>query len=146
MNNRRNFQMNNQQNMNNPNNLHNQFPDYFIDNEYNLELFQKAEDYAKNYSNNLTKSQLRNIYNEVKNIEKRYNSKKISFNQVMTRIKLLKAKVRYNTGRKTNALNKNFARELEQWIDKIKTEGDFKGFCIFFESVVGFFYGFNTKN
>ncbi|HPC38360.1 MAG TPA: type III-A CRISPR-associated protein Csm2 [Exilispira sp.] len=121
-----------------------QFPGYYKGEDINLDLFNMAEKKVRDYRG-LSTSQLRNIYNEVKNIEKRLKAK-ASDNVIMTRVKLLKAKVRYNSGRSQNALNKNFARDLEVWIDNIKNIKDFKAFCLLFEALVGYFYGFNSEN
>lgn len=144
MNNKNNYQMNYQQNLNNPVNEKKKFPGYRIGNEFNLELFEYAEVSVKNYSK-LTTSQIRNIYNEVKNIQRKTKTQKIFENELMVRIKLLKAKVRYNAARNTNALDDRFKEDLETWIDNIKNMRDFEDFCILFESVVGFFYDFNAK-
>jgi len=133
----------NQSNISNMQNS-NRRPELYINDKVNEEIFVWAENAVNRYSG-LSTSQLRNFYNEVKNIEKKVK-RNISENYVLTRIKLLKAKVRYNRGRNQNALNRNFADDIEYYIDKVKNLKDFKAFCILFEALVGFFYGSNARS
>jgi CRISPR type III-A-associated protein Csm2 len=127
----------------------------------NLKIFDEAEKLVDNYKG-MTTSQLRNFYNEVKNIEKIKersvkNIEKIKersdiddsqiFNLIMIRLKLLKAKLNYNQNRSINKRNqgfKNFSSDFSNILDsKIKTLKDFDVFCKFFEALVGYFYGSN---
>ncbi len=116
----------------------------------NLKIFDEAEKLVDNYKG-MTTSQLRNFYNEVKNIEKIKERSDIDdsqiFNLIMIRLKLLKAKLNYNQNRSINKRNqgfKNFSSDFSNILDsKIKTLKDFDVFCKFFEALVGYFYGEN---
>ncbi|HOV46559.1 MAG TPA: type III-A CRISPR-associated protein Csm2 [Exilispira sp.] len=116
----------------------------------NLKIFDEAEKLVDNYKG-MTTSQLRNFYNEVKNIEKIKERSDIDdsqiFNLIMIRLKLLKAKLNYNQNRSINKRNqgfKNFSSDFSNILDsKIKTLKDFDVFCKFFEALVGYFYGSN---
>ncbi len=116
----------------------------------NLKIFDEAEKLVDNYKG-MTTSQLRNFYNEVKNIEKIKERSDIDdsqiLNLIMIRLKLLKAKLNYNQNRSINKRNqgfKNFSSDFSNILDsKIKTLKDFDVFCKFFEALVGYFYGSN---
>ena len=116
----------------------------------NLKIFDEAEKLVDNYKG-MTTSQLRNFYNEVKNIEKIKERSDIDdsqrLNLIMIRLKLLKAKLIYNQKRSINKYNegfKNFSSDFSNILDsKIKTLKDFDVFCKFFEALVGYFYGSN---
>lgn len=116
----------------------------------NLKIFDEAEKLVDNYKG-MTTSQLRNFYNEVKNIEKIKERSDIDdsqiLNLIMIRLKLLKAKLIYNQKRSINKYNegfKNFSSDFSNILDsKIKTLKDFDVFCKFFEALVGYFYGEN---
>lgn len=116
----------------------------------NLKIFDEAEKLVDNYKG-MTTSQLRNFYNEVKNIEKIKERSDIDdsqrLNLIMIRLKLLKAKLSYNQNRSINKRNqgfKNFSSDFSNILDsKIKTLKDFDVFCKFFEALVGYFYGSN---
>lgn len=93
----------------------------------------------------LSKSQIRNIYNEVKSIEKIAKNDK---DKALIRLKMLKSKIRYNEARDTNKLSDKFGEEIISWINCV-TEKEFKkefdAFCKLFEAVVGFSYKYARK-
>lgn len=150
-----NFQRNNRQTMGDQT-KHNQvdkpnFPDYIKDGKINIELFDYAEkitEYWQKKSITLKKNQLRNIYNEAKNIEKIYKKDKSKLNETMVRLKLLKAKIKYNEYKESSKFPSSIGNEIILWIDKIKKENfdtEFRAFCNLFESVVGYFYQYAKK-
>lgn len=154
-NNPKNMQQHYQGNQNIQSNLNLNFWEDETKGKVNLKIFDEAERLAKSYSgyNGMTTSQLRNFYNEVKNIEKIRersgidDSKKL--NLIMIRLKLLKAKLIYNQKRNINKKNegfKKFSLDFSSILDSnIKTLNDFDVFCKFFEALVGYFYGFANK-
>ncbi len=127
------------------------FPLYIKDGKINTELFDYAEkitEYWHIKGITLKKNQLRNIYNEAKNIEKNFNKDKTKINETLVRLRLLKAKIKYNEYKETSKFPIQIGDEIIQWIDKIKKENfeqEFKAFCNLFESVVGFFYQYAVK-
>lgn len=130
------------------------FPGYYKDGKINTELFNYAEKISEYWSNlkidgkkiKFTKSQIRNIYNEVKFIErilKRDNS------EALIRLNLLKAKIRYNEARDNNKFPKQIGEEIIKWLDEIKESDFYNYFNLFsklFEAVVGFSYEYAEKN
>ncbi len=110
-----------------------------------------AENEAKKLSNaaiknkEMTTTQLRKFFNEVKALEKRLRDNGDSdeyFNKIMPLVKMLKAKISYSSGRKN--VTKEFEEFILSKIDKIRDKNDFKAFVLHFEAVVGYFYGFQS--
>ncbi len=96
----------------------------------------------------LTKTQVRRFYTEIKNIERCIEDGSQTLNDdLYGRIKLIKAKATYSTARKSNKLPTAFADFIGHYIDQIRiTEGadvaykKFKAFCRLFEAFVGYSY------
>jgi CRISPR type III-A-associated protein Csm2 len=90
----------------------------------------------------LTSAQLRRFHGEAKALEERVKNTD-DFAKIRPLIKMLKSKAAYacpTTGadRKVPA---DFRRYIEEMVDNIEDEKDFKAFALCFEAVVGFFYG-----
>ncbi len=117
------------------------------------ELFsQIAEQEAKKWASQrnrkgepeLSHSQVRKFYNEIKAIERYIEMRgENAFLEKLPEIKMIKAKAAYAYGRKLQrkggSITKEFKNFLDANIDQIKTLKDFKVFCKFFEAVLGFF-------
>jgi len=92
----------------------------------------------------LTKTQLRNFYNEVKALEERINDED-SFMNNLPHILMLKAKANYAyRGGKNQKIPKSFKDFIVKNIEIISEEESytsFDNFTTFFEAVVGYFYG-----
>jgi CRISPR-associated protein Csm2 len=113
-------------------------------------LGKKAEDLARNIADgtNLTTTQLRNFYGEVKNIERNLDSstdKPKKWEELYPRIKLIRAKAVYNANRENRrqAMPKEFQQFLEKCIERIGYDYEsgiknFRSFCQLFEAVVGY--------
>ncbi len=111
-------------------------------------LTARAKEWAKKFINvnpredkQLNSAQLRRFYNEVKHLEGRVSIE--GFEKMKPLIKMLKSKVSYACpkkvgDRKVPATFKNYINEM---VDNVIDEQDFKAFVLSFESVVGFFYG-----
>ena len=105
-----------------------------------------AEKLAKDISNSLTTSQLRNFYGEFKNIERLLDAsvkKEEDWESLYPRIKLIKAKATYNALRKSGSISKDYNAFLGQCVDKIESDyikgsKSFKKVCQLFEAVVGY--------
>ncbi len=90
----------------------------------------------------LTPTQLRKFFNEVRSLEERM--KDDLFQKAL--IDMLKSKVAYAVGKKSSKVPEQFKDFMDACVEKIKDEKDFYGFVKFFESVVGYFYYFKEKN
>lgn len=109
----------------------------FIQFYYNKREKKEKADVKKT----LTSSQLRRFFYEFRQLEKKVNIN--GFDKVKPLIKMTKSKVAYAYGpspkkRKIPEAFKNF---LIENVDKIDTEKDFRTFMLYFEAVVGFYYG-----
>lgn len=89
----------------------------------------------------LTSSQIRKYFNEVKSLKLKIE--KLGFNKVKPSILLLKSKAAYDCPVKGS--KKNIPEEFKEFIfncvDSIKDEKDFEAFALYFEAIVGYFYG-----
>jgi CRISPR type III-A-associated protein Csm2 len=109
-------------------------------------LTNKARDWAKKFLNpinkydKLTSAQLRKFYGEVKALETKVDAK--GFAQIKPLIKMLKSKAAYScpiNGKKK--IPDEFKIFLNEMVDHVEDEQDYKAFAITFEAVVGYFYG-----
>ena len=109
--------------------------------EWANKFYPKKEDRQKNAI--LIKSaQLRKFYNDVKNLEMRWENsqdKEKAFREILPMIKLLKAKAAY--ANKRTLVPESFKSWIWENVDMINEMKDFKAFLLFFEAVVGFCYG-----
>jgi CRISPR-associated protein Csm2 len=109
-------------------------------------LGKDAELLAKNVAvgTNLTTSQIRNFYGEIKSIERILATNDTKWPALYNRIKLVKAKAIYNKNRsKDNIKNLGpFTDFLSKSIDRITNDDvglkNFKIFCQLFEAFVGY--------
>lgn len=104
----------------------------------------EAEKLAKIIANlepELTTTQLRKFFNEVRSIEERI--KDDNFQKAL--IIMLQSKVAYSVGKKTSKIPKQFKDFIDVCVEKINDEKDFYGFVKFFESMVGYFYYYNEE-
>ena len=129
------------------------FSYYDKDGKVKKDLFDKmAEEEAKKWASardrrgkpELSNTQVRKFYNEIKAIERYIELKgEENFEQKLPEIKMIKAKAAYAYGRKLQKKGGSITREFKDFLDKhigqINTYQDFKIFCKFFEAVVGFF-------
>ncbi|MFZ2968134.1 MAG: type III-A CRISPR-associated protein Csm2 [Sulfuricurvum sp.] len=101
------------------------------------ELFNKtAEDWAKAIEKT-KKSQLRNFYDKVLELET--HSKHEEWTNVLPFVKMLNSKVAYGVSR--SVVSREFQDMMTQCISKVNTKEDLKVFKLFFEAVLGFFKG-----
>lgn len=85
----------------------------------------------------LTPTQLRRFFNEVRSLEERTEE---NFDEQKALVLMLKSKIAYSAGKKTSKTPKEFKDFIDASVDKIDDKKDFDGFVKFFESVVGYFY------
>jgi len=133
-----------------PNDAKPKFNSFLKNGNIDASLFDSYAEKITNYwfkdcRVSLGKSQIRNIYNEVKNIEKLAKNDK---DKAFIRLKMLKSKIRYNEARDTNKLDERFGEEIINWINSV-SENEFKkefdAFCKLFEAVVGYSYKYARK-
>ena len=94
-----------------------------------------AESLAINISKNLTKTQFRNIYGEIKRIQSNYKNNKPS-------VFLLKPKVAYAVARTTNQYAKKsmlrFKEVFDVAVDDAIDEKTYNNFCNFMEAILAY--------
>lgn len=90
-----------------------------------------------NFGKKVSSSQLRNFFNDVRSLEAKITPE--NFEIYRPQIKMLKAKVSYARGR--DKVSEAFENLISKCVDLIKDEKDFRAFILFFEAIVGFFYG-----
>jgi len=99
----------------------------------------------------VSSTQLRRYYNDVKQlqfkIERDLKDKKDSddpevLKEYLPLIKMLKAKVAYGRRPGTGErVSEEFQKTIDNCVDLINSPKDFQTFVLFFESVVGYYYG-----
>ena len=93
----------------------------------------------------LTSAQLRKFYGEVKRIEALVEQKE--YEDVEHLIYMLKAKAAYAANKNSKKIPDDFRDFLSNCVDSITNEKKeyrkkaFKAFCLYFEAIVGYFYG-----
>ena len=107
----------------------------FVSYFYNKKKQQKELD--KN--NSLTSAQLRRFFNEFRQLQKKADAK--GFDQVKPLIKMVKSKASYASNRNQNKIPPAFKEFLIENVDAVDTKAEFDAFMLYFEAVVGFFYG-----
>ena len=114
-------------------------------NNYKRELFSKdALEQASKFQN-LTPTQIRRFFNDVKALESKVKAKK-DFNAILPLIKMLKAKVSYATSRKgQQKVPLTFKNFIYEMVDNINDARDFEAFCLYFEAVLGYFSGIKSE-
>lgn len=115
-------------------------------------LTSKARDWARQFITpretrrggrppKLNSSQLRRFYGDAKSLEARVNAQ--GFDRLKPLVKMMKSKVAYScpTDGRECKVPVEFRNYVEEMINSIDDERDFRGFLLCFEAVVGFFYG-----
>ena len=110
-----------------------------LDYHKDKELFNKTAQEWAGAINRTKKTQIRNYYDKILELEKR---SKENFEDTIPFIKMLNSKVAYGVSR--NVVSSQFQDMMKQCISQIDTENDkkkFDNFKLFFEAVLGFFKG-----
>jgi CRISPR type III-A-associated protein Csm2 len=102
-----------------------------------------GESFAKDRNAQVSSSQLRAFYGDVKALQKRIEEGGAgAFDRYYYQIKMLKSRASYIQGKHSGGrVSEAFRDFIHTCIDAIKTEADFGAFLSFFESTVGFYYG-----
>lgn len=108
----------------------------------------EAKDIAQSFKDDkLSKSQLRAFFNETKAINNRLGEDREKFDSIYPLILLMKSKIEYRASKDKDKMKnlKDFILKAISQIQKKKNEGkgyeSFKNFVIFFEAIVGYYYG-----
>jgi len=114
------------------------------------DLFDKdAQAWADRFcKDGLKRNQLRNFYHDVKSFERKLDpfQKEKSFDENHPYLKMLKSKAYYAADRlKREKIPDSFKEFLKKNIDLVQSYKDFDTFVTFFEAVVGFYYGKETR-
>jgi len=108
-----------------------------------------GEDFARKDGYKVKSTQMRRFYGDVKELESRVereagadifesaDASKLA--KYLALIRMLKSKAAYAAGRET--VSRAFERFIVQSVDQIKTPRDFRAFVLFFEAIVGYYYG-----
>jgi len=119
--------------------------DFWDRSDYDLaRIIEKQVDELAKKIGRISKNQLRNFYGEVKTLENRIEKTGTKgWKEVFPLIKLLKAKVKYAQSKQSSATSVpwEFMEFIEKSVDRIKTEKEFRDFCLIFEALVGYIYG-----
>lgn len=114
-------------------------------------LDQEAKKLARRFGpkggfDKVSSAQIRRFFGDVRELEHTLKSKvnfeskeQADIEKYLARVKMLKSKLAYSAGR--GVISKSFSETLSKAIDQIKTPRDFKAFVLFFESIVGYYYG-----
>lgn len=114
--------------------------DYKIDEE----LFNKTAQIWANKIKRTNKTQLRNFYEYIIDLEDKLVNKKKDKSEILPFVKMLNSKVSY--ARSRGVASKEFHEMMSQCIDEINNdniEETLPCFKLFFEAVLGFFEGSN---
>ena len=114
-------------------------------------LEESAEKVASGFiegNNQVSSSQLRKFYNEIKGLEKK--NEITDWEIIFPLVKMVKSKVAYATAPKKIKWNdknvySNFKNFINEGLNSIQDEKDFLAFCKYFEAVVGYYYGKGGK-
>jgi len=87
----------------------------------------------------LTSAQLRRFFNEFRQLEKKVQVD--GFEKVKPLIKMIKSRAAYAANPGNRKIPESFKEFLVVNVDSIEQEKDFEAFMLYFEAVVGFFYG-----
>lgn len=116
-------------------------------------IIKEAKDISEDLYNNgsgLSSSQLRAFFNEVKAIQNRINNDEQKFNQNYPFILMLKSKAayKYRNGGQNSKITEQFYDFINASVDYIKENKSmqtFNDFVLFFETIVGYYYGLGAR-
>ncbi len=116
---------------------------FYLDEKGNIKaslISERAKQEAKRMHGNLTTTQLRSFFDEVRDIETLVENDPEKLKKHFARFQLLKAKANYNKNRKSSKLPYEFVNFLCNAIDNVHSNNieEFKAFCMYFEAFVGF--------
>lgn len=108
-------------------------------------LTTDAKNWAESFaSGNLSATQLRKYYNEIKAIEAKIEGEKeenkdIAFGKYDAIFAMLKSRVAYDKTRLGKNFPDSFKTFVDGYVDKVKSFQEFTNFTLLFESILGFF-------
>lgn len=114
-------------------------------------LDQEAKKLAQRFGpkggfDKVSSAQMRRFFGDVRELEsilKREinleSHEPTDLEKYLAMVKMLKSKLAYSAGR--GVIPKSFAESLSKAIDQVRSPKDFKAFVLFFESIVGYYFG-----
>ncbi len=113
-------------------------------------IVEEAEKIGERFvRDRLSKSQIRNFFNEVKALEEKIKVNSFDKNFPFILMLMAKASYAYKQGKSNSKIPKSFYEFINVNINLIEKKGDqdtFQGFVTFFETVVAYFYGHGGGN
>jgi len=105
---------------------------------------------TKKSRDEVSSTQIRRFYGDVKALGKEMRQSGINMNSInctdlapyKARIKMLKSKVSYASSREK--VSPSFQLLIEKCVNNIKHPKDFTGFVLFFESLLGYYYYYDS--
>ncbi len=110
--------------------------DIVLDYHKDRELFDKTAKEWAEAINKTKKTQARNFYDKVIELEK---ESKENWDEILPFVKMLNSKVAYAYDRKV--VSKEFKTMINKCVNQIENKEDLRVFKLFFEAVLGFFKG-----
>jgi CRISPR-associated protein Csm2 len=107
-----------------------------------------GEDFARKDGYKVKSTQMRRFYGDVKELESRVerdaadifeSAETQKLAKYLALIRMLKSKAAYAAGRET--VSRAFESFIVKSVDQIKMPKDFRAFVLFFEAIVGYYYG-----
>jgi CRISPR-associated protein Csm2 len=107
-----------------------------------------GEGFARKDGYKVKSTQMRRFYGDVKELESRVerdaadifeSAETQKLAKYLALIRMLKSKAAYAAGRET--VSRAFESFIVKSVDQIKTPKDFRAFVLFFEAIVGYYYG-----
>lgn len=109
-----------------------------------------GESFARKGDYSVKSTQMRRFYGDVKELETRIERETKGADifesdvpqklaKYLALIRMLKSKAAYAAGRET--VSRAFESFIVKSVDQIKTPKDFRAFVLFFEAIVGYYYG-----
>lgn len=119
------------------------------------ELFlDKAEKIAEKIlgdTDALSTTQIRRYYSEVKALDYRVKrwmpteKKEAKFAEILPLVKMMRAKVEYKRNANSGKISLSFAQFMADCIYSVNNLEEFNAFVLYFEAVMGFYVGRNSK-
>ncbi|RDY23794.1 type III-A CRISPR-associated protein Csm2 [Romboutsia maritimum] len=112
-------------------------------------MLNETKEIAKVFvDSKLTSNQLRLFFNEVKALQNKINKDQQEFERNYPFILMLKSKAEYKYKDGKGTIKKAFRDFINESVDYIKQHksiNTFENFCMIFETIVGYYYGFGGE-
>lgn len=101
----------------------------------------------------MSSTQIRRYYSEVKALDYRVKGwrhlppeeQEAKFAEILPLVKIMRAKVEYKRNAKSGKISQPFAQFMADCIHSVNNLEEFNAFILYFEAVMGFYVGRNSK-